>query len=186
MKKIIQWFYYFEKFIDRWWYCPILGFIAAIDHYVILFPILGMMISSIFLQPRKWFSITIWCAFGSWFGALCLAFIARYYGLAYIELHFPQMLQSPMWDWAHDFFFHHGIWLVFLLGMAPLPQQPPVIIAALAGTPLTEIAVVLLVARLIKFIFIGYLASHAPQRLKLFSGLRKELDELHVETPASL
>lgn len=185
MKKIIQWFYYFEKFIDRWWYAPILGFLAAIDHYVIVFPIVGMLVSSIFLQHKKWFSLSIWSAVGSWFGAWVLAWIANSFGLSFIESYFPKMLQTPAWDWAHQFFYNHGVWLVFLMGLAPLPQQPPVIIAALAGTPLLEIGAVLLAARLIKFTFIGYIASHAPQKLRRFRSLRKELDELHVDTPVA-
>lgn len=185
MKRIIEWFYYFEKFIDRWWYAPVLGFLAAIDHYVIVFPIVGMLISSVFLQHRKWLSLSLWSAIGSWFGAWLLAGIAQFFGLIFIQSHFPKMLETPAWEWAHHFFSQHGVWLVFLMGLAPLPQQPPVIIAAIAGASVWEIGIVLLAARLIKFTLIGYLASHAPQKLSRFRSLRKELTELHVETPTS-
>lgn len=183
MKRIVEWFYFFEKFVDRWWYSPALGLLSALDHYVVVFPVLGMMVSSVFLKPRKWLSLSLWSGVGSWFGAVILAYLARAFGLGFIESYFPEMLQSPLWNWAHEFFYHHGVWVVFIMGLAPVPQQPPMIVAALAGTPLIEIAGVLLIARVIKFTTIGYVASHAPDKLKRLRGVDRELKQLQGESP---
>jgi membrane protein YqaA with SNARE-associated domain len=183
MKKLSQLIEFFERFVERWWYSPILGICAGLDHYVIVFPILGMMVSSIFLAPRKWLRFTIWTAIGSWAGAWALGWIARVYGLGFIQAYFPQMLENPMWDRMQDFFSHHGVWLLFLVGLMPIPQQPAVIISAIAGTPLAQMAVVLLIAKLIKFGLLGYVASHAPSKLAKFRGVQEELEELHVKPP---
>lgn len=176
---------FLEKFVDRWWYGPILFLLAGLDHYVLVFPILGMMASSIFLCHRKWFSLSLWSALGSWAGAWLLAWLAQNLGISFIENYFPEMLQTTLWAWMQSFFVQYGLWLLLLVGLAPMPQQPAVIIVALAGTSLVQIAVVLLLAKLIKFLLIGYLASHAPQKLARFREVRGELEELHINPPIS-
>ncbi len=185
MKKVINWVLAFEKYVDQWWYAPALGLICALDHYVLVFPILGMLISSIFLKPRNWLSLTLWSAFGSWLGALVLALLVQTLGIPFLLKAYPEMLQSPFWSWTQAFFLRFGVWVVFLVGLAPAPQQPPVIIASLAGTPLWELGSVLLGARLIKFTVLGFLSSHAPQKLSYFKSLRKEMEELHVPPPTT-
>lgn len=162
-----------------------LFFCCGVDHYVGVFPILGMMASSIFLAPKKWLSLSLWSAVGSWTGAWILAWLSQNLGLQFIESYFPVMLENSLWGWMQEFFLQYGIWLLFLVGLAPMPQQPAVIIVALAGTSLTQMAWVLLVAKLMKFVFIGYLASHAPQRLNKFKEVRGELEELHIKPPVN-
>lgn len=186
MKKLRAYIEYFEGFVGRWWYGPVLFLCAGMDHYVLALPILGMMVSSIFLAPKKWFSITIWSATGSWVGAWILAWISQNLGLSFIQTYFPAMLEAAIWESAQRFFSQLGTWLLFASGLAPVPQQPATIIVALAGTSLMQMAWVMLAAKLLKFGLIGYLASHAPQRLSRFKEVRGELEELHIKPPATL
>lgn len=185
MKKVIDKVQSLQKYVLKWWYCPLLFLFAAIDHYMVVFPILGMMVSSVFLAPKKWLSIALWSAAGSWLGAWILSWIAKTYGLSFIEFYFPVMVESSAWGFAESFFFRYGVWIVFLGGLAPIPQQPTVIIAALAGAPLLQIGVFLLLARLLKFGLLAYLASHAPQRLSRYRDVKVELEEMHVSPPGS-
>lgn len=172
-----------QKYVRKWWYNPTLFFCAAIDHYILVFPILGMMIVSVLFAPRRWIPIFLWSALGSWAGAWLLSWIAQSFGLPFIEIYFPRILASPGWASAESFFALHGLWLVFLAGLAPIPQQPAVIVASLAGAPLLKIGVYLLLARLLKFGLLAYVASHAPERLRRYRDVRKELDEMDV-TPS--
>ncbi len=183
MKKIIGYFQGLQKFIHLWWYNPLFFLCCSVDHYVVFIPVLGMLVSSVFLAPRKWLRLAIWGGLGSWLGAWSIGWVARGFGLGLIQDYFPTLMQSGLWHWAEDFFSHHGVWVVFISGISPITQQPAVIVASLAGTPLIEIGAVLLVAKLIKFGVIAYLASHAPQYLNSFKSVREEIQELHVEPP---
>lgn len=185
MKRLIGCIQYLEGFVERWWYGPILFLCSGLDHYVGVFPILGMMASSIFLASKKWLSLSVWCALGSWVGACILAWLSQNLGLNFIEATFPAMLESTLWTWTQNFFLQYGVWLLFFVALAPMPQQPAVIIVALAGTPISEMAVVMLIAKLMKFGLIGYLASHAPQRLNKLKDVRGELKDLHIQPPQS-
>jgi membrane protein YqaA with SNARE-associated domain len=181
MKKLIACIEYLETFVGRWWYGLFLFFCAALDHYVLVFPILGMLASSIFLAPKKWLSLSIWSALGSWAGILCLGWLTQQYGISFIQNHFTEMFQTSMWAWAQDFFQHHGLWLLLVVGLAPLPLQPAVIIVALAGTSFPSMAAILIFAKLVKFGIIGYLSSHAPQKLLRWKEVRGELQDFHVK-----
>lgn len=162
-----------------------LFFAAGIDHYVIFIPTIGLMVSSVFLAPKRWLSIGLWTATGSALGVLLLGWLAQYLGFSAIMTYYPELLHTPFWNMTHNFFSEHGDWVIFFAGLTPVPQQPPVVIAAIAGTPLIEIGAVLLIATIMKFGFLAYLASHAPQKLNRFSGVRHELDQLHIEPPGS-
>ncbi|HSB94896.1 MAG TPA: hypothetical protein VLC91_00495, partial [Spongiibacteraceae bacterium] len=186
MRKLLDRFQQLDKFVCRWWYGPFLFLAAGIDHYVIFIPTVGLMASSVFLTPKRWLSIALWTACGSWLGAWLLGVAAQHLGLSFIETYFPRLLQTPMWGWAHGFFSDYGAWVVFVAGLAPFPQQPPVVIAAIAGTPLVTIGAVLLIANVMKFGFISYLASHAPQKLNRIGEVREELHKLHVEPPTAV
>lgn len=183
MKTLLERLLRLERFVCRWWYGPLLFFAAGIDHYVIFIPTIGLMVSSVFLAPRRWLSIGLWTATGSWFGVMVLGWLAQHFGLSVIEQHYPDLLKTPFWSLTHRFFADFGAWVVFAAGLTPVPQQPPVVIAAIAGTPLFQIGAMLLVATCLKFGFLSYLASHAPQKLNRFTEVRHELDKLHIEPP---
>jgi membrane protein YqaA with SNARE-associated domain len=183
MRNLLERLQRLERFVCRWWYGPMLFLAAGIDHYVIFIPTIGLMVSSVFLTPKRWLSIGLWTATGSWLGAWLLGVMAHYLGISVIETYFPDLLHTPFWSFTHRFFSDHGAWVVFFAGLTPVPQQPPVIIAAIAGTPLVKIGIVLLVAKIMKFGFLSYLASHAPQKLNRFTEVRHELDKLHIEPP---
>lgn len=185
MRTLLDRFQQLETFVCRWWYGPALFLLAGIDHYVIFIPTVGLTVSSVFLTPKRWLSLALWTACGSCLGAWLLGMLAQHLGLSFIESYFPALLQTPSWGWAHGFFSQYGAWVVFVAGLAPFPQQPAVVIAAIAGTQLVKIGAVLLVANVLKFCFLSYLASHAPQKLNRISEVREELDKLHIEPPGS-
>jgi membrane protein YqaA with SNARE-associated domain len=181
MKRLIQRFYFLQKYIDRWWFGPLIAFCAAIDHYILFFPIDGMHVTSVLLHPKKWITLSFWVTLGSWFGAALLAWLVQFMGVALLQAHWPGMMQTSTWLWAQDFFMNHGRWLIFVMGLLPVPQQPPMIISALARIPVFEIASILLLARSLKYFALGWVAAKAPDRIQKLWGVRRELKELEVE-----
>lgn len=60
-------------------------------------------------------------------------------------------------------------------------QQPAVILASLADTPLSQLAAVIFVGRFIKFMIMAYVGSHAPRLLERMWGLKGELEDVGVQ-----
>lgn len=175
-----------QKHIDQWWYLPLMGLLAGLDHYIIILPIDAMMVSCVLIHPKKWVSTALWFAFGSALGAISIASFTTALGLPFIDAYFPALTQSSHWNWAQSFFATQGIGFIFLSAAAPVPQQPAMIIAALASVALWKIALVVSLGRLLKFIVIGYLAYHAPEQLQRLWPIRKELEAFEVPVQQSV
>jgi membrane protein DedA with SNARE-associated domain len=178
MKRAVQFFQDLQQFVHQWWYGPAFCFLCAVDHYIVLIPVLGMLVSTVLLVPKKWFQLAIWGGVGSWLGVWSIGWLSHELGLTFLQEYFPSFMATSLWTWAEGFFARHGVWVVFVSGISPITQQPAVMIASLAGAPLLEIGAVLLVGIQIKFSLLAYLASHAPQALKRFRSVEKEVQEL--------
>ncbi len=184
MKRFFKNLHLFQKYIDQWWYPPLMSFIAAIDHFVFIFPIDAMIVSNVFIHPKKWKSMAIWFAVGSALGAVLIAILARHFGMTFVEYFFPAIPDTAAWKWAVEFFEVHGLWLVFLTAILPAPQQPTMIVVGFSQVSLIQIAIGLFIGRIIKFLIIAAVTALAPERLKNLWGIQGELHELD-EIPTS-
>jgi membrane protein YqaA with SNARE-associated domain len=172
-KKIRQ----LQLFADRIWYPPLLGFLAALDNLILVIPNDGLLISSSMLTPRRWLSLAISVTIGSTLGALALITVVKSQGLPWILEFYPGVDQSHIWLWSLDFFQRYGMFLVFFVALTPIAQQPAVMLASLAQSPTQELCFVIFSGRLIKFIFLAYLASHTPKLISKLWGVQRELKD---------
>lgn len=180
MKRMIKAIQHLQVYGQRWWYPPLLGLLAAIDHYVLFIPVDGLLASSALLNPRRWVVLTIYFTIGSTIGVLGFVWILHIIGIEKLMALFPVVFDSPAWQMAQDFFHTYGSWVVLLSGASPFPQQPAVITTALAEVPFWTIAGMLVVGRLLKFTLIAYLSSFAPKKLSQIWGIQGELKEMEV------
>jgi membrane protein YqaA with SNARE-associated domain len=169
-----------EKFVDRWWYPPVVGLLAAVDMFVIIVPTDGILISSSMIAPRRWLSLALCVALGSTLGALLLAALVHRLGLPWILDLFPGVQHSRSWSWTVEFFDAYGLGIVFVVALLPLMQQPAILLAAVAGNSLWALAAVVAGGRLIKYLLMAYLGSHAPRLLNKFWGVKEELAETGI------
>ena len=169
-----------QLYSKKWWYQPLMGILAGLDHYVVVIPVDGLLVSSVLLNPKKWFSLAIFFTVGSSLGALGFLFILDSIGIDRLMALFPMIFESRFWTWAQDFFQSHGSWIVLGSGVSPFPQQPAVIVTGLAQVPFWTIAGMLVTGRFIKFMFIAYVSSHAPKKLSKLWGIQGELEEMHI------
>lgn len=167
-----------QKYVNRVWFAPFLGLIAALDNIFLIIPNDGILISSSMLSPKRWFWLALWVSIGSALGALALAALVEINGLPWIIELFPGINESNYWKHTHDFFDKYGMLVVFLVAVTPLVQQPVVILASLAEAPLNKLVAVIFVGRFIKFLIMAYVASHAPKLLSKMWGVQGELDDL--------
>jgi membrane protein YqaA with SNARE-associated domain len=170
-----------QHYADRFWYPPLIGILAALDNLIIVIPNDGILISSSMLIPKRWFILALSVAVGSTLGALALATIVELQGLPWILDLYPGVSQTKTWILSMKFFEKYGLLLVFAVAITPLMQQPAVILASLANTPLIELAVVIFIGRFIKFLIMAFLGSHAPRMLSKLWGLKGELKDAGVK-----
>ena len=174
---------FIQRYVDRLWYGPAIGFLAGLDSLIVIIPSDGILISSSMLTPKRWFWLALCTAFGSTLGAVVLAILVRHHGLPWILNVYPDLMQSKSWTMSLGFFEDYGLLLVFAVGMTPLMQQPAVILASLAQTPLAKLGFVMLGGRLVKYLVMAYLGSHAPRLLKRFKFLStaEHLDDAGIK-----
>lgn len=68
--KISQYIKIMQQFANRLWYPPLIGFLAALDNFIVIIPNDGILISSSMLTPRRWFVLAFTVAVGSTIGAI--------------------------------------------------------------------------------------------------------------------
>ena len=182
-KKMVSAIESLQVYGQKWWYPPLLGLLAGIDHYVFIIPVDGLLASSAILNPRRWLILAISFTIGSTVGVLGFIWVLNFIGIEKLMTLFPLIFESTAWHMTQDFFGTYGSWVVLLSGASPFPQQPAVITTALANVPFWTIAGMLTAGRLIKFILIAYLSSFAPKKLAKLWGIQGELKEMHVPLP---
>jgi membrane protein YqaA with SNARE-associated domain len=170
-----------EKYTDRIWYPPLIGLLAALDNLIIIIPNDGILIASSMIAPKRWAIFALNVAIGSTIGAITLSLILESQGLPWILNLAPGLDQSHAWIITERFFDKYGLYLVFVIGLSPIMQQPVIILSALANTPLLELAAVIFAGRLIKYNLLAYLGSHSPRLLKKIWGIKDELEEVGVK-----
>ena len=171
-----------QRHTNKKWFALLLGLLAGLDNLVIVIPNDGLLISSTLLVPKKWFTFALNVAIGSTLGAIALASIVEFQGLPWILDNYPSLAKNPQWIFSQEFFDKYGLLFVFFIGLSPLMQQPAVIFAGLANTPLHQLALVVFVGRFIKFLIMAYIASHSPKYLKKLWGIKDELEEVDIKT----
>lgn len=167
-----------QQFANRIWYPYFIGFLAGLDNFIVIIPTDGIMISSTLLTPRRWLGLALCVAIGSTLGAIGLSALVEIHGLPWILEIYPGINESSTWQVASNFFDQYGLILVFICALTPLPQQPPVMIASLASTPFTHLAITIFLGRLIKYLIMAYIASHAPRLLVKMWGLKSEMKDV--------
>jgi len=178
MKRIQPYIQKLQQFSDRLWFPPLVAALAALDNLIMIIPTDGILISSTMLRPRRWFTFALTISLGSTLGALALAALVELHGLPMILHYYPTLDQTLTWQWTERFWESTGLAIVFLVALTPLPQQPTVILASLAYTPLWNLSLAVFAGRFLKYLLMAYLASHAPGVLKRLWGVRGEMEDV--------
>ena len=172
---------FLQRFVDRIWYPPFIGFLSALDTFIIIIPNDGILISSSMLTPKRWFNLALCVSIGSTVGAMLLAALVEYQGLPWILNMYPGVNETTVWKWTDEFFSQYGLLVVFIVAITPIMQQPAVILAALAFTPIAELGAIVFAGRFVKFIGMAYAGSHAPRLLNRMWGIKDELSDVGVD-----
>lgn len=179
---IRRWTRRLQSYSQRIWYPPLIAFLAAIDHWIIVIPNDGILISSAILAPKRWLTLAIWVAAGSTLGAVLLAVLVKFHGLPWILQYYPGLDTTTIWAYSSRIFSQYGLLMVFFCAATPLAQQPAIILAGLANTSLADFALVTLAGRSIKFLFLSYVSAHSPKLLSRLWGIQKEIKDSGMDS----
>jgi membrane protein YqaA with SNARE-associated domain len=178
MRRVTKFIAHAERFSNRWWYSPLLALLAGIDLFVGFIPTDGVVISSVLLQPKRWIGMFLWASAGSALGALALSLAVHGLGVSVIQPMFHKTLESTTWVSIASFLIDYGAPALALISISPFPQQPAVVLCALAGLPLTPIFLAIFIGRGLKYGLFAWAASHAPKLIEKFKGARREAKEI--------
>lgn len=180
-KKLKRWFTVLQKYADRWWYAPVIGLLAAADLFLVVVPTDGLLISAVMLSPRRWIYTAFMVSLGSALGCLLLAYLLQQHGMPLLQHIVPGIEHHSAWTWTNNLMNQWGSWAIFLIALSPLMQHPAIALAALAGMPVTKIFALAFGGRILKYLLLAYLATHAPGMLGKLWGLQHELEEVGLD-----
>jgi len=178
MKKI---FHQLKKHVERPWFGPFLGLLAALDYFVIIIPTDGLLITSAMTAPKHWIRLSFWLTLGSVAGAMTFIVFVQHYGNPFLEWVFPNIHENHFWKLSDQWMNQYGIWAVFFTGALPIVIHPVIAFAALAAIPLPKIAFTLFAARTLKYSTYSWIASHVPHYLLRLKNLKKEVTQAERE-----
>ncbi len=170
-----------QRHTRKKWFSPFLGFLAALDNFILVIPTDGLLISSTIMIPKKWVSFAISVAIGSTIGAIGLAYLVELQGLPWLLDFFPDLNQTKTWMWSQEFFVNYGLLCVFVVLLTPLMHHPVIVLAVLANTSMYKLALVIFGGRIVKYLFLAYIASHSPKYLKKIWGIKGEMKEVDIK-----
>lgn len=176
-QRIRNWISILQKHVQSWWYPPLIAFLALIDNVVIVVPTDGLLVSATILNPKRWIYIALMVTVGSACGALVLGYLLELHGLPLLLEWFPDIAQSKTWQVTDHLMDRWGTLALFAVALSPMMQQPAIILAALAGMPLLELFGIVFVGRMLKYLTLAWISTHAPGLLTRLWGIQGELKE---------
>jgi membrane protein YqaA with SNARE-associated domain len=151
---------------DRPAYPFIVGGIAALDYILFIVPIAPLTVASVAIAPKRWWKIALMLTIGSFLGAMVFEILISQYGTAFLDAVSPHMREGAFWMKMEGWVAHYGIWALLFVAFAPTVDQPIIAIAAITKMPLLEVAMALLVGKVLKFSLLSWLGAYAPNVLK--------------------
>lgn len=171
-----------KKYADRWWYLPLVCLLAIVDLFVLFIPTEGMIVTTSMLRPRRWVRTAFFVTLASTAGAAVLALLTYTYGEPFVTwIAGENFFASATWVKMDGWIKNYGFWGLWFIAIGPLPQQPAILLCALAQMPIPEIALGVWLGRAPKYFVFSYIATKGPDWLKKNFG--PEIENLKLNWP---
>lgn len=172
-----NWINRLEHFVSRPWYPIMVAVLAGLDLFILIIPTDGLLITAGLAMPRRWWFIAGVVALGSTLGCVALSGIL-YSNPEFLDHILNKYANSTSWMKTAEFGTRYGLVAIFLGCASPLALQPFVLLGPVLKIPILRFIIVVFVGRLLKFLFVTWICSHAPHLLKRIWGLKKDLKEV--------
>jgi membrane protein YqaA with SNARE-associated domain len=160
-------FIFLRRHSKDWWYLPLVCLLAFIDLFVVFIPTEGMIILTSIMRPRRWLATGIAVTTASSIGALTIALLTYRYGEPFVAwIAGANFLEAPSWIKTQGWIDQYGFWAVWFIALGPLPQQPAILIGALAGMEPASIFGAVWLGRAPKYLLFSFLATKGEAWIK--------------------
>ncbi len=155
------------------WYPFALGFVALIDNFIFVIPMVPVLITSVFLTPKRWFSFAFFQAIGSSLGVLLFSLVISVHGTHFIQAIAPNFMEGDLWHHAEVWVAQYGLWALFGTSVLPITDHPVIAILALHKVSSIDVMLINFFGKIIKYLVFSWLASHAPKTLMKLKVIKK-------------
>ncbi len=156
----------FHFYAEKPWFSIALSFLAVLDNFVFIVPLAAIMVGAIVAVPRKWLRISFSTIAGNTVGATLFSYLISLYGMPFIQKYAAHLTEMQAWEMSKNWVDQYGLWALFLNSVLPTVDHPMVAILTLTGESVLKIAIVLFIAKGVKYLVLGWIASFAPHLLK--------------------
>lgn len=168
-----RWLVWLHRRAEHRDFLPLSGAITAFDAFLPVVPATSMLVAVVLLRPSQWRRAAIWFALGGTVGALTLGALIALAGRPMLDQLLGETVGSGRWLRMEALVESSGALVLFVAALGPWPVRTMVAVCALAGIPLLQIGVVVLVARLAGFMVLAWLTARAPAWLARFRPFRR-------------
>ncbi len=132
-------------------YPALVAILAVVSAGTGLYPYGPVLVAAVVIAPDRWLSTYLAACVGAASGATLLALAVQSLGGHLIAQYFPGLEHSAQWLWAERWITAYGSLALAAIAALPVPEVPPLLILALAKTPLALIAAAIFTGKLCKY-----------------------------------
>lgn len=177
-KKILKFLKVVLEKVDNPFFPLVMAILAAIDHFIIVIPSDGILITSVFIRKKKWVRNAFFISLGSTLGAILIVLIVHHFGQERIIMHFPNITHSTFWPYSQNLLINYGLWGLFLVMLTPFMQQPALILIGLTEHSFLIVLAVVLAGKGMKYFLMAWVASKFPEVIRKSKLLGHEVNEV--------
>lgn len=167
-------------------FLPLSGAVTMFDAFLPVVPATSMLVAGVLLRPSQWRRAVLWFALGGMVGALAFGALITLAGRPMLAQLLGDSVGSGGWLRIESQVQAHGVLVLFALALGPWPVRTAVAVCALAGIPLLQIGLAVLVARLAGFTVVAWLTARAPGWLTRFRPFRRLVEWNEAARPGMI
>jgi membrane protein YqaA with SNARE-associated domain len=137
----------------------VLAFVLTISMTI---PAASILIGAVLLRRARWAELVVVASLGSAAGGVVLYLVFHHWGWSQVAAAYPDLVQSRAWADATRWVAAYGTWALLVIAALPLPQTPALIFTAVSRLPVEEVFLALLMGKLVKYGFYGFVAAKFP------------------------
>ena len=159
--------HFIQTFVAEPWFIPLVAVLAALNSFLIFFPIELLLVTRLFVKRDRWFRSVLTVATGSAAGSLLLAVFIKYNQEIITRFITSRSVSSPeSWEHARQLIQQYGVLGVGLANVSFIPPSIAVAVAAIAKVDITLIFLASWIGRAVKYAVYGFLITRFPEMFK--------------------
>lgn len=152
-----------QSWLERPVYVFAVTGVSALNAFLPFFPIELFLTLRVLRRPGEWWRLALLAALASLVANAWLAHLVESQSLSGLAHWLETQIGQGNWERVSQFARLHGSLGLTLISLSLLPLPPAVIVCALAGVPLLEIAMAIGLGHSLKYGFFSWLAAHSPR-----------------------